>query len=57
MPTDDTSLTLEQESPKLEKLRLSIKKGIEALDCGEYTEVDDEDLDSYLDTLLASARR
>lgn len=42
---------------KLDKLRLSIKAGVEALDRGEYDEVDDEDLDAYLDGLATSAAR
>jgi antitoxin ParD1/3/4 len=41
----------------LDRLRLSIKQGIAALDRGEYTEVEDEDLDAYLDDLAAPVRR
>jgi antitoxin ParD1/3/4 len=44
------------EALQLEKLRLSIKLGIAALDRGAYTEVDDADLDSYLDDLGATPR-
>ncbi len=40
-----------EEALKLEKLRLSIKAGVAALDRGEYTEVEDEGLDAYLDNL------
>jgi antitoxin ParD1/3/4 len=36
---------------KLDKLRLSIKVGVAALDRGEYAEVEDTDLDAYLDDL------
>ena len=36
-----------EEALKLDKLRLSIKAGVAALDRGEYTEVGDEDLDAY----------
>jgi antitoxin ParD1/3/4 len=41
----------------LDRLRLSIKQGIAALDRGEYTEVEDEDLDAYLDDLAGPVRR
>lgn len=40
-----------EDSLKLEKLRLLIKQGIDEIDRGDYTEVDDEDLDAYLDSL------
>ena len=46
-----------EEALKLERLRLSIRHGIAALDRGEFTEVEDEDLDAYLDDLAAPARR
>jgi antitoxin ParD1/3/4 len=46
-----------EEALKLDKLRLSIKQGIAALDRGDYTEVEDEDLDAHLDDLAAPARR
>lgn len=42
---------------KLERLRLAIKAGVDALERGEYDEVDDEDLDAYLDGLATSAAR
>ena len=42
---------------KLEKLRLLIKQDIDEIDRGNYTEVDDEDLDAYLDSLAESPRR
>jgi antitoxin ParD1/3/4 len=42
---------------KLDKLRLSIKVGVAALDRGEYTEVEDTDLDAYLDDLAALTSR
>jgi antitoxin ParD1/3/4 len=41
----------------LDRLRLSVKQGIAALDRGDYTEVEDEDLDAYLDDLAAPVRR
>lgn len=46
-----------EEALKLEKLRLAIKQGLAALDRGDYTEVEDEDLDTYLDELVTSSRR
>jgi antitoxin ParD1/3/4 len=42
---------------KLEKLRLAIQQGVAALDRGDYTEVEDEDLDAFLDELATSDRR
>jgi antitoxin ParD1/3/4 len=45
------------ETLKLEKLRLSIKAGVAALERGDYTEVEDEDLDSYLDELATPPLR
>ncbi|MCK6450085.1 MAG: type II toxin-antitoxin system ParD family antitoxin [Alphaproteobacteria bacterium] len=46
-----------EEALKLEKLRLAIRQGVAALDRGEYTEVEDEDLDAFLDEVAASDRR
>jgi antitoxin ParD1/3/4 len=46
-----------EEALKLDKLRLAIDQGIAALDRGDYTDVEDEDLDAYLDDLAAPARR
>jgi antitoxin ParD1/3/4 len=46
-----------EQALKLEKLRVAIRQGIAALDRGEFTEVDDKDLDAYLDDLSVSARR
>jgi antitoxin ParD1/3/4 len=52
----DAIRTLQQrraeEALKLERLRLAIKIGVDAFDRGEYTEVSDEDLDTYLDALV-----
>ena len=42
-----------EEALKLDKLRLSIKQGVAELDRGAYTEVEEEDLDAYLDDLAA----
>jgi len=46
-----------EEALKLDKLRIAIKQGIAALDRGEYTEVEDKDLDAYLDGLATPAPR
>ena len=45
-----------EEALKLDKLRLAIQQGLAALDRGGYTEVEDEDLDAYLDDLATSDR-
>ena len=46
-----------EEKLKLAKLRVAIDQGIAALERGDYTEVEDENLDAYLDELAASAPR
>lgn len=46
-----------EESPKLDKLRLSIEQGVAALDCGDYIDLEGESLDAYLDELAVSAER
>jgi len=46
-----------EETLKLDRLRLSIKQGVAALDRGDYTEVENEDLDAHLDGLAAPSRR
>ena len=46
-----------QDALTLERLRLSIKAGTAALDRGDYTEVEDADLDAYLDGLVTPAIR
>jgi antitoxin ParD1/3/4 len=45
------------EALKLDKLRVAIQQGVAALERGEFTEIEDEDLDAYLDDLAASDRR
>ena len=45
-----------EEALKLDKLRLSIKQGVAALDRGDFSEIEDENLDAYLDD-ASSARR
>ena len=42
---------------KLEQLRVSIRAGVEALDREAFDEVEDGDLDAYLDGLAASSAR
>lgn len=44
-----------EDALKLEKLRLAVEQGIAAIERGDYTEVADEDLDAYLDSLAAPA--
>jgi antitoxin ParD1/3/4 len=46
-----------EDALKLDRLRLSIKAGVAALDRGDYTEVEDADLDTYLDDLAAPTSR
>ena len=42
-----------EDALKLEALRRQIDAGIEALEGGEFIEVDDNDLDAYLSALAA----
>lgn len=46
-----------EDALRLEKLRLAIEEGVAALDRGDYTEVADEDLDAWLDSLATSPSR
>jgi antitoxin ParD1/3/4 len=46
-----------EEALKLDRLGLSIRHGVAALDRGDYIEVEDEDLDAALDDLAAPDRR
>lgn len=46
-----------EDALKLERLRLAIREGVAALERGDYTEVEDEDLDGFLDELATSVRR
>jgi len=46
-----------EEGLKLDKLRLAVQQGVAALDRGDYTEVEDHDMDGYLDDLATSDRR
>jgi antitoxin ParD1/3/4 len=45
------------EALKLDRLRVLIGQGVAALDRGDYTEVEDEDLDAFLDDLATSDGR
>lgn len=45
------------EALKLDKLRLGIKAGVASLDRGQYDEVEDAELDAYLDDLAQPASR
>jgi antitoxin ParD1/3/4 len=46
-----------EEALKLDKLRVAIQQGIAALDRGDFTEIEDGDLDAYLDELVVSDPR
>ena len=46
-----------EEALKLDKLRAAIQEGVAALARGDYTEVEDKDLDAYFDDLATSDRR
>jgi antitoxin ParD1/3/4 len=46
-----------EDALKLDTLRLSIKAGVAALERGDYTDVEDNDLDAYLDDLVAPTSR
>ncbi len=54
MPTCYVRVALAHQS-KLDELRLSVQAGVAALDHGDYTEVDDADLDACLDDIATSA--
>ena len=45
-----------EDALKLKALRVQIKAGIDALERGDFVEVDDADLDKFLDTLTADGR-
>ncbi|PZA09212.1 type II toxin-antitoxin system ParD family antitoxin [Rhodopseudomonas palustris] len=48
---------LRSDELRLELLRTQLKAGLDALDRGEFTEVEDADLDAALDDLAASDPR
>jgi hypothetical protein len=53
MATRPPSLTAEQDALKLEALRVLIKASIDDLDRGNYVEVDDADLEAFLEGLTS----
>ena len=57
----DAIRTLQQrraeEALRLDKLRVAIQQGVAALDRCEFTEIEDQDLDAYLDNLATSDYR
>jgi antitoxin ParD1/3/4 len=44
-----------EDALKLKALRMQVKAGVEALDRAEFTEVDDVDLDGYLESLAVDS--
>jgi antitoxin ParD1/3/4 len=46
-----------EDALRLKALRAQIKAGIDALERGDFVEVEDADLDSYLDGLTTAAGR
>jgi antitoxin ParD1/3/4 len=48
---------LKTDELKLDLLRTQVKAGLDALERGAFTEVDDADLDATLDSLVANAAR
>ena len=44
-----------EDALKLKALRMQIKVGVDALERGEFTEVDDVDLESYLESLAVES--
>jgi antitoxin ParD1/3/4 len=45
-----------EDALKLKALRIQIKAGVDALERGDFTEIEAADLDSYLEGLTATAR-
>jgi hypothetical protein len=56
MPTDRATRE-DEEFRTRERLRFSIEAGVAALERGDYTEVKNEYLDDYLDSLLPPRHR
>ena len=46
-----------KDTRNLERLRLLIKQGVDAIERGDYVEVNDEDLDAFLDGLTEAQHR
>lgn len=49
----DVQQELKQEEEGLHELRVSIRQGLAALDRGAFFDLEDEDLDAFLDELAA----
>jgi antitoxin ParD1/3/4 len=47
----------DEDALKLERLRLLVKQGMDEIERGEYTDVEDEDLDAFLDSLAEAPGR
>jgi antitoxin ParD1/3/4 len=45
-----------EDALKLKALRIQIKAGVDALERGDFTEIEAADLDSYLEGLMVTAR-
>jgi len=45
----------DEDDPKFEALRAALKEGVDALDRGDYDEIDETELDQYLAGLSAIA--
>jgi antitoxin ParD1/3/4 len=46
-----------EDALRLKTLRMQIKAGVEALDRGDFTEVDDAELDSFMEGLSSPAAK
>ena len=46
-----------EDALKLQRLRIAIDEGIAALERGDYTEIEEKDLDAYFDELAAPEKR
>jgi antitoxin ParD1/3/4 len=44
----------QEDALKLKALRMQLKAGVDALERGDFTEIDEADLDAYLDGLTAA---
>jgi antitoxin ParD1/3/4 len=46
-----------EDALKLKALRAAIKQGLDSIEQGDYIDVDDSQLESYLDSLTAAGRK
>ena len=46
-----------EDALKLKALRAAIKQGLDSIERGDYIDVDDSQLESYLDSLTAAGRK